>query len=170
MREELRVLMPNLANAPLLEARVCQSCWSTATQRQLTCGSSAEVRVSASTSHNSSWGGGSRRPSFSSPEAASQREKLVELRSSLVRFTHPSLTAPQYKADRGHLDEGFACLHPALVVLTQAAVSYQPRKKVRSTIHRFGKTLKPLVCGFRSTISSSHPPCSSHHLANSSPP
>jgi len=24
MREELRVLMPNLANAPLLEARVCQ--------------------------------------------------------------------------------------------------------------------------------------------------
>jgi hypothetical protein len=170
MREELRVLMPNLANAPLLEARVCQSCWSTATQRQLTCGSSAEVRVSASTSHNSSWGGGNRRLSFSSPEAASQREKLVELRSSLVRFTHPSLTAPQYKADRGHLDEGFACLHPALVVLTQAAVSYQPRKSSLYYPPLRQDLEKPLACGFRSTISSSHPPYSSHQLANSSPP
>ena len=108
MREERRVRMPDLANAPLLEARLCQ--YEDTPDKDLLIDRHPEAAnvwfvgegsdlgftlapASASMSHNSSWEGSSRRPGSSSPEAASQRQGLFELRGRLVSFTLSSLIA-----------------------------------------------------------------------------
>jgi hypothetical protein len=184
MREELRACMANLANSPLLEARVCQyeDTRQEHADRPQPGGSERVVRRRRFRSRRVRRTTHLGEAAAEGPVPALQKQRhkerdflegLFELRGSLVRFTHSSLTtsqASQYKVDRGHLDEGFACLHPALVVLTQAAVSYQPRKSSLYYPPLRQDLEKPLACGFRSTISSSHPPYSSHQLANSSPP